>query len=67
MKLTLEQRSVSGMHRTEKRADGQTHEGYVFQDEPHRKGSLSGELYINKDLVKKMGRPVSVTIEWEKN
>ena len=65
MKLLLEKRSVSGMHRTENKASGHSHEGYVFQDKPHRQGSVSGEIYFNKDLVKEMGRPVSIVIEFE--
>ena len=65
MELTLERRNVSGMHRTENKASGYSHEGYVFQDKAHRAGHVSGELYINKAVIEKMGKPVSITIRFE--
>jgi len=65
MELRLEKRSISGMHRTENKASGYSHEGYVFQDEAHRAGYVSGELYLNKAVIEKMGRPVSITIRFE--
>ncbi len=65
MELTLEKRSISGMHRTENKASGYSHEGYVFQDKAHRAGRVSGELYINKALIMEKGKPVSITIRFE--
>lgn len=65
MELKLEKRSISGMHRTENKASGHSHEGYVFQDKPHRQGRVSGELYINKALIAEKGKPVGIEIVFE--
>lgn len=66
MKLKLEKRSISGMHRTENKASGYSHEGYVFQDKAHRAGQVSGEVYLNKALITEKGKPVSIEIVFDK-
>lgn len=63
--LLLEKRSVSGMHRTENKASGHSHVGYVFQDKAHRAGQVSGEVYFNKALIAEKGEPVSITIHFD--
>ena len=66
MKLAIEKRPLAVMHKTVSHAQGTTHDGFVFQDVPHRQGRISGEIRINKSLIEEKGNPVSIEIVFEK-
>jgi len=44
-----------------------SHTAFAFDDGGrHRKGAISGDVWISNALLSEKGTPVSIVIEWEK-